>query len=95
VQLARHGLDPDADERRQRAGREPFRDFFGRRLRVPIFLDVRSVAVAVFEIDAEVFNRLAAKFLHDTRSNRTGKFLWQAQRPCDGRGIGRVLVEHT
>ena len=49
----------------------PLRDFFRRSLRVAIFLGVGPVAVAVLEIDPEVFDRLTSKLLHNTCPNRT------------------------
>ena len=71
------------------------RDFFGRRLCVPVCLVVRPVAIAVFEVDAKVFNRLSAQFLHDTCSNRSGEFCGlEAQHSREGRSVWRVLLEH-
>ena len=96
MQFARHRLDPDADERRERASAQSLRDFLRRSLRVAIFLCVGSVAVAVLEIDAEVFDRLASKLLYDTCPNRTRKLRrLEAQGPCKRRGVWRILVEHT
>ena len=73
VQLARHRLDPDADERRQRAGDHAGRDFPGRRLRVAIFLGVGPRAIAVLEIEAKILHRLAFQLREHARADRFGQ----------------------
>ena len=58
-------LDADADERRQRTRREAARHFRRARGGVAIFLGVGAVAVAVLEIEPEIFHRLAPQLLDD------------------------------
>ena len=72
VQLLRHRLDADADERRQRSRRQPPR-LPRRPLRVAVFFGVGPDAVAVLEVDAEVFDRLARELFDDAGANRVGE----------------------
>ena len=65
VQLVRHRLDADADERRQRAGDHAGGDFLRCRLRVAIFLGVGPRAVAVLEIETEILDRFALELGED------------------------------
>ena len=67
VQLLRHRLDADADERRQCSRRVTRGDFLGHRLRMAVFFSVRPDAVAVLEVDAEVLDRLARELVDNAR----------------------------
>ena len=99
VQLVRHRLDPNADEWRQRVRLESFGNLARGGLRVCVFLRVRSVPVAIFEIDAKVFDRLVAELAYDARSNRLGErgaFVRsdiELQRVGEGPRVRRVLLE--
>ena len=80
AQLVAEVLDPDADERRERAVRGAGGDFDGGRFGVPVLFRVRPVAVAVLEIQPEVLDRLALQLLRHPR--------------VDARRGGRREAEH-
>ena len=63
-------LDADTDKGRQRPFLHAARDFARHLDGVAIFLGVRSRAVAVLEVDAEVFHRLALELVHDAGGDR-------------------------
>ena len=55
---------------------------------VAVLLRVRTVAVAVLEVDAEVLDRLAAELLGDAGVDRGGQVLPQPDRRGEVRGGG-------
>ena len=65
AQFFGEGLDADADERRQRSVLHSLGYFNCGRGCVSVFFIVRSIAVAVFKVDAKIFHRLAAQFFAD------------------------------
>ena len=81
LQLLAQRLDADADERRQRAVRQPRRDLVGRGLRVAVLFVVGAVAVAVLEVDAEVLDRLARQLVDDARVDAVGEARDRARSP--------------
>ena len=58
-----------------------------------VLLGVGTVAVAVLEIDAEVFHRLAAELLSDAVVHRHGQLRGEPDRGGEGFGVRGVLVE--
>ncbi len=97
MQLFRHRLDPDADERRQHSRRVTGGDFLGYRLRVAVLFGVGPDAVAVFEVDAEVLDRLARELVDDPRADRSGEpglVGRKRERAGERTGVRRVLVEN-
>ena len=58
-----------------------------------IFLGVRTVAVAVLEVDAEILDRLARQLLADAGvDRRQRRMVADAERRAERRGVGRVVV---
>jgi hypothetical protein len=96
MKLARHGLDADADERRQRGGLQAGGDLERGGARVAVFFGVRPRAVAVLEVDAEVFDRLAPQLLQHPGAHRRGErgiARREANRRSEGRGCRCQLFE--
>ena len=91
--LGGEGLDPDPDERRERAFREALGAFLARRPGVAVLLRVGTDAVAVLEIDAEVFHRLALQLLLDPAVDDLGDAGIDSDRLREGGGVRRVLRE--
>jgi hypothetical protein len=85
LQLCRHRLDPDADERRQGAVLQPGGHLLRRRDGMAVLFGVRTVTVAVLEIEPVVLDRLGAELVDDAGANRC--------REGDGVAVGRVQVE--
>src|SRR5207244_3755455 len=63
--------------------------------RVAVFLIVRSIAVAVLEIDAEVFDRLTLQFRNDASINGIREIVRNAQDAAELEWIGREFVERA
>src|SRR5687767_4393551 len=66
-------LDADADERRECTVLTSLGSFSRSRSCVTVFFLIGSIAVAVFEVDAKVFNRLALKFLRHSAVDCVGQ----------------------
>ena len=92
-ELARKGLDADADEGGQAALGHRLRDLFRRAHRVRVFLRVGPVAVAVLEVDPEVLDRLALELGLHPRVDPEGQIPRQAQGVAQDVRIGRVLAQ--
>jgi len=65
VEFVAEGLDADADEGGKRVGFEALRDLFGGGERAGVFFGIGACAVAVLEVDAEVFDGFAREFFED------------------------------
>ena len=62
---------------------------------VAILLGIHTVAIAVLEIDAEVFDRFAAEFFNDPRTDRCRvNVRGETERRRKRFGVRGVLVEH-
>ncbi len=83
-ELPGEGLDADADRGRQCPGRETRRDLARRGDGVAVFLGVGAIAVAVLEVDAEVFDRLPPELLDDARIDHVGERARQAEYAREG-----------
>src|SRR5262245_3283442 len=71
--LRREGLDADADEWRQATRSHPRGELLGDGGGVAIFLGVGAAAVAIFEVDPHIFDRLTAQLLAHSGEDRPGQ----------------------
>ena len=89
-------FDADADERRQRAGGEALSDFACAGRGVSIFFVVGAIAVTVFEIEAEIFDRFAFQFLRHAVENLLRQLAFRiTEHARQSRGIGRIFPQRT
>ena len=93
AQLLAEVLDANADEGRQRAVLRAVRDFDRGGGGMAVLFRVRAVAVAVLEIQAEVFDRLAAELLDDPGVHALGGSGIEAEHRDERRAVGRVLAQ--
>ena len=87
-------LNANSDERRQAAVAHALCDFERAGVRMLIFLGVGAIAVAILEIEPEIFNRFALQFLSDARVDLFEKRLFRFQAQClaERGGVGRVFA---
>ncbi len=70
AQLGRKRLDAYADEGRQGALAHSTRHLFRGKFRVLVFFGVGTIPVAVFEVDAKIFDGLTLEFFEHSSINR-------------------------
>jgi hypothetical protein len=98
MQLGRHRLDANPDERRQRIVTHCLRDRSSAGPGVTIFLGVGSNAIPILVVDPEILDRLALKLVADALVDRLGELPAslivgrQADRVRQRAWVGRVLV---
>jgi hypothetical protein len=95
AQFVAEVLDADADEggQRPRSGAEC--DLLGGGCGVAVFLGVRPVAVTIFEVEAEVLDRLAREFFPDPRVDAAGRGCGKVQGGGECGRVRRELVENA
>jgi hypothetical protein len=91
-QLTRERLDANADEGRERAAGHPVGDGFGGADGIAVLLGIGAVAVAVLEVDAVVFHRLALQLGEHAGVDAIGQGLGHAEGVRERVGVGRVLA---